>query len=157
MGIPIHETEIKDGDILTYRQDLGKWVPTPEDDGITELMNDVEIMNSLNYLDNVSIRNVQDGQVLGYLEPDDVWINMPDQVLRANDVDEILLSKGYLKSFGGSLIDEGIYDEIKGFGVTIRTNERLNETQLKVRLELARMWWLVVRLVFHLGQSQACM
>ena len=97
LGIPIHETEIKDGDILTYRQDLGKWVPTSEDDGITELMNDVEIMNSLNYLDNVSIRNVQDGQVLGYLEPDDVWINLPDQVLRANDVDEILLSKGYLK------------------------------------------------------------
>ena len=74
-------------------------MPTPEDDGITELMNDVEIMNSLNYLDNVSIRNVQDRQVLGYLEPDDVWINMPDQVLRANDVDEILLSKRYLKSF----------------------------------------------------------
>ena len=81
-------------------------MPTSEDDGITELMNDVEIMNSLNYLDNVSIRNVQDGRSWGILEPDDVWINLPDQVLSQHSFGSMLMKfllppspgKGYLKS-----------------------------------------------------------
>jgi hypothetical protein len=120
LGIPIDDIDISDGSVLTYHHDSGKWVPTPQDNGITELMDDAAIENSLNLISNVDIRNVNDGDVLSYQASNQLWINQIDHVLRENDVDEILLKKGYLKNFGAGLMDDGIYDEIKGFGVSVR-------------------------------------
>ena len=137
LDVPIRDSDVMDGDVLTYEKKVNEWVPKGEDDGLTGIITDENRVQMLEKLSNVDIKGINEGEVLKYSLRYRTWQNKDDEVLTKENIRQIMGEKGYLKDLGMSALSGGMYEQIKGVGGTIRVknDDDLIEINSKARIQ----------------------
>ena len=116
-GIPVREvSQVNENDILMIKD--GVWVASGKGDGYTGTASEEARENVLSAMEDVRIRGLNEGDILGYNGSE--WTNVTDESLSKRDIDKIVRNKGYLKEVGMNTMGEGEYEEIQGIGGKIR-------------------------------------
>ena len=116
-GIPVRAvSQVNENDILMIKD--GVWVASGKGDGYTGTASEEARENVLSAMEDVRIRGLNEGDILGYNGSE--WTNVTDESLSKRDIDKIVRNKGYLKEVGMNTMGEGEYEEIQGIGGKIR-------------------------------------
>ncbi len=112
-GIQVEKVDVlQDGDILMIKD--GKWVPMGEDDGIGNILNPQDEIETLGDLGDVTVSEPVEGQALGYNGYE--WVSMVDQKLSSEDVERFAENAGFIKEISRDAMAVGEYEQIRGIG-----------------------------------------